>query len=267
VVGKTNVDIAGFWTGTLEGTNSGGVAIEFTQDGQRLEGKGNFHEPALGVYAYTIQGVVDGNSVSFFLQPVANQYISLGQVQATGQLNASGEMSGKWQSTLGTAGVFFIKRSEVVDEAGPAPNSVFVIHGHDEAAKHEAARLIEQLGISVTILSEQINSGLTLIEKFEQHAGNAGFAIALLTPDDLGHPLGKPEQIAQRARQNVLLELGYFIGKLSRRKVVILYKPGVELPSDVLGVVYIEMDARGGWRLQVANELRGAGYDIDLNKL
>jgi predicted nucleotide-binding protein len=259
--------ISGFWIGKLEGTNSGGVAIDLAQDQNRVEGTGKFFEPALGTYSYHVSGAIENDKITFFLQPLPNQYIALGQVQAQGTVNDKGAIVGKWQSTIGTAGTFFLNREENVDADPPPKNSVFIVHGHDSSAKHEAARLVEALGLKATILSERANGGQTLIEKFEKHAGDAGFAIALFTPDDLGHPFSKPEMIATRARQNVVLELGYFIGKLSRHKVAILYKQGVELPSDVLGVAYVEMDERGAWRLQVANELRNAGYDVDLNRL
>ena len=264
-------NLTGYWTGELKGTNSGGLAIEFKQEGNRLSGIGKFHEPSLGAYQYAVQGVIS-DRVSFFLTPNPSQFINLGRVTANGRLVDQDSLCGTWQSTLGTEGTFSIKRHmEDVTEApqGPEPakNSLFIVHGHDNGAKQELARFVEKLGLEATILHEKTNRGLTLIEKFEKYSGLAGAAIVLFTPDDVGHPFGQEKQIAPRARQNVVLELGYFIGKLGRGKVVILYKQGVELPSDVLGVVYIEMDTNEAWKLQVAKELRDIGYAIDLNKI
>lgn len=148
----------------------------------------------------------------------------------------------------------------------PSKNEVFVVHGHDDAAKSEVARLLEKVGLTPIILHEQANAGQTIIEKFEKHAALVGFAVVLLTPDDMGAPTSKPQPLSPRARQNVILELGYFIGKLSRNRVCALYS-GVEIPSDLLGVVYVERDRAGAWRWALGNELKAAGYDVDLNKI
>lgn len=141
---------------------------------------------------------------------------------------------------------------------------VFIIHGHDEAAKSQTARFIEKLGLNAVILHEQPNQGRTIIEKLERHS-DVAFAIALLTPDDVGgsaHSLLKP-----RARQNVIYELGRFESKLGRDKVCILHTSGVEIPSDISGVAFYEMDKAGGWQLSVAKELRASGIQVDLNMI
>lgn len=146
----------------------------------------------------------------------------------------------------------------------PSTREIFVVHGHDDATKVKVARLLERLGFQPVILHERPNEGLTIIEKFEKHAGRASFAVVLLTPDDVGcaESDGKTKP---RARQNVILELGYFIGKLGRARVCVLYTPGVELPSDILGVVYTPLDP--SWEFSVARELRAAGFSIDMNRL
>jgi predicted nucleotide-binding protein len=108
-----------------------------------------------------------------------------------------------------------------------------------------------------------------LIEKFEVYA-DVGFAVVLLTPDDVGAPASeanKPASMKRRARQNVILELGYFIGRLSRRRVCALYKQGVEIPSDYEGVVYVELDPAGAWHVRLAQELSEAGVPISLEAL
>jgi predicted nucleotide-binding protein len=141
---------------------------------------------------------------------------------------------------------------------------VFVVHGHDEEAKLAVARFLEKLRLEAVILSERPNEGRTIIEKFEKNS-EVGFAIVLLTPDDLGHKKDCPDQIRPRARQNVILELGYFVGRLSRSRVCALYKGSVEMPSDFHGVIYLPMDDGAGWKLKLASELKQAGIEIDLN--
>lgn len=84
----------------------------------------------------------------------------------------------------------------------------------------------------------------------------------LLTADDEGRLLGGQDHPQPRARQNVIFELGYFIGRLSRRYVCALYERGVEIPSDFQGVRYIEFDPDGSWKELVRQELRAAGFSI-----
>jgi len=94
------------------------------------------------------------------------------------------------------------------------------------------------------------------------------FAVVLLTPDDIGGSKSSdPDKLEARARQNVILELGFFVGKLGRKHVCALYKGPLDLPSDYLGVGYVPLDESGGWQLQLARELRSAGFSVDMNLL
>lgn len=144
-------------------------------------------------------------------------------------------------------------------------NKIFIVHGHDSGTKETVARFISQLGLEPIILHEQANQGKTIIEKFEDHS-DVGYAIALITPDDTGAPINEPDDVRQRARQNVIFEFGYFIGKLGRDRVVGLKKGDVEVPSDYSGVLYIKLDESDAWRFLLLKELKSAGYDIDANK-
>ena len=142
---------------------------------------------------------------------------------------------------------------------------IFLVHGHDMAFLHEAARFLEKLNQDVIILREQPNQGKTIIEKFVDYS-EVGFAVVLLTSDDRGGMFSTSfEMQLPRARQNVIFELGYFIGKLGRNRVCALYSPGVEFPSDYSGVLFIELDDRGAWRLALAREMKAAGFNIDMN--
>ncbi len=156
-----------------------------------------------------------------------------------------------------------VSGASVADSRGDA---VFVVHGRADGLKQTVARAVHKLtGLKPIILHEQADKGRTIIEKFEDHANQVGFAVVLLTGDDMGGLRGG-DQLA-RARQNVVFELGYFFGKLGRSRVAVLYEPGVELPSDVNGLLYIEADAGGGWQYRLGRELRAAGIQADLNKL
>ena len=144
-------------------------------------------------------------------------------------------------------------------------NNVFIVHGHDEQAKESSARFIEKLGLNAVILHEQANEGQTIIEKLEKHT-DAAYAVVLFTPDDVGASSASPGNLQPRARQNVLVELGYMAAKIGRNRVCVLRKGNVEIPSDFLGVLYIDIDAAGAWRLTLAKELKVAGLKVDLNE-
>ena len=139
---------------------------------------------------------------------------------------------------------------------------IFIVHGHDGELKQSVARIIEKQGIEAIILSEQANKGRTIIEKFEDYS-DVGGAICLFTADDYGRAK-KDEADNTRARQNVVLETGYFMGKLGRDHVVLLADKGIEMPSDLSGVVYTDT---GSWQFALLKELASMGYKVDLNKL
>lgn len=158
-----------------------------------------------------------------------------------------------------------VRKLAVVAVARERTNKVFVVHGHDEAVRESVARFLERIGLEAIILHEQATGGRTIVEKLEHYA-DVDFAVVLLTPDDIGGVYASsPDKLQARARQNVILELGFFVGKLSRKQVCALYKGPLELPSDYLGVGYVALDDGGGWRLQLAKELRGAGFSVDMN--
>lgn len=146
-------------------------------------------------------------------------------------------------------------------------NEVFIVHGRDDGVKETVARFLEKLGLKATILHEQPSEGQTIIEKLEKYANKAGFAIILLTPDDIGALKDKIENESKpRARQNVVFELGYFMGKLGRERVCPLFKGKIEKPSDIDGVIYIPM-AGEDWKLKLGQEMKNAGFPVDMNKI
>jgi predicted nucleotide-binding protein len=142
---------------------------------------------------------------------------------------------------------------------------VFIVHGHDEGLREAVARFLERVGLEPIILHEQPNRGRTIMTKFREEAGDTGFAVIVMTPDDIGKANDNSEA-KPRARQNVVFELGFFIGALGPDRVAALIKGDIERPSDFDGVLYTSYD-KDDWRMKIAQELQAAGYDIDLNKL
>jgi predicted nucleotide-binding protein len=156
----------------------------------------------------------------------------------------------------------FIKASAGPDLFAPtAPsysNEIFIVHGRDEHAKTEVVLLIERAGLKATVLHEQANGGRTIIEKFEKHGGSAGFAVVIMTPDDVGGL--DAGSLQPRARQNVIGEMFWFAGSLGRERVCALKKGMIEVPTDFAGVGYVDMDASGAWKKDLLRELEHAGY-------
>ncbi len=148
------------------------------------------------------------------------------------------------------------------------PKEVFVVHGRDEGGKDAVCRLLERSGLEAIVLKERPHRGRTLIEKLEDYGG-VGYAVVILSGDDVGglHNAREMDQLNLRARQNVIFELGIFLGKLGRGRVSLLYKKGVEIPSDLSGLGYVEMDEGGAWRMRLAREMDAAGISIDMKRV
>lgn len=155
------------------------------------------------------------------------------------------------------------KASSASKQTNTAPRApIFIVHGHDTSRAKLVARIVEEATRrKAIILREEANLGQTLIEKFERHAAEASYAIVVLTPDDRGGVEGESNQ-SPRGRQNVIFEMGYFYGFLRRHLVSVLLYPGVEKPSDIDGIAYINFDDSGAWKDQLFRELEGAGFDV-----
>lgn len=146
-------------------------------------------------------------------------------------------------------------------------NKIFVVHGHDNEMKSAVAQTLQKLDLDPIILHEKPNSGRTLIDKISDY-NHVSFAVILLSPDDLAYPKEKtPDEAKYRAKQNVIFELGYFLGRLGKQNVVAIYrkKKDFEIPNDYNGVLWIEY--KSGWYFELIKELQAANFDVDANKL
>lgn len=150
-------------------------------------------------------------------------------------------------------------------EVNKSFRKIFIVHGHDNEMVQTVARFVSKLGFDPVILREQPNQGRTIIEKFENYS-DTDFAIALFSPDDLGKAKND-DKLNPRPRQNVVFELGFFIGKLARKNVVVLHREvdDFEMLSDYKGVLFEPY--RDGWEFEVAKEIIAAGFEVDLNRL
>lgn len=147
--------------------------------------------------------------------------------------------------------------------AEKSKSKVFIVHGHEEGLKQSVARFLEKQGIKPIIISEQPTGSNTIIEQIEKYS-DVDFAVVLMTGDDEGRKKGN-RNFKKRARQNVILELGYFLGKLGRKHVAVIYENDVEIPSDFSGILYIPYDLHEAWKIKLAKELKDIGFELDLN--
>ena len=161
-------------------------------------------------------------------------------------------------------------------DAGIVPKKeVFISHGKDMKSMEELKTMLVEFGLKPVVLSEQPSGGKTVIEKLETYS-DVGFVFVVLTPDDLGgfvemgSKWSRPQRLRKflktahpRPRQNVILEFGYFVGKLGRERVACLLKKPVEQPSDMQGIVYLSFkESLNEIKEGISNELRAAGYKI-----
>ena len=141
---------------------------------------------------------------------------------------------------------------------------IFISYGQDKEAKMTVPKFVESLGLKPITLDQQPSKGQTIIDKFEEQSDEAGFAIVLLTPDDVGSSKATGKR-KPRARQDTIFELGYFLGGLGGERVCALYKEGVELPSDIRDVAYVPMDSDDDWKLKLRQGMHKAGLPVDMS--
>jgi len=151
------------------------------------------------------------------------------------------------------------KKIHSIPEINSSSAKIFIIHGHDNELKREVQLLLTRTELQDVVLHEQPNRGRTIIEKLIEESEGASFAIVLLSPDD------ELAEGTKRARQNVILELGYFLGKLGRSNVHLIKKGDVEIPSDIQGILYTDYDERGAWRIKLLKEMKDAGINLDID--
>jgi CheY-like chemotaxis protein len=148
----------------------------------------------------------------------------------------------------------------IILAASPRKPRMFIVHGHDDDLISRLGDFLDRdlcLG-KPTILRERPNLGRTIIEKFEHESRGVDLVFVLITPDDHGS-----ERNSRRSRQNVIFETGFFYGKLQRTtgRVFLLWCGPVELPSDISGIVYI--DVTGGLEAasdELRREIKALGW-------
>lgn len=140
-------------------------------------------------------------------------------------------------------------------------DKIFIIHGHDNEMKKEVQLLLKRAGLDDVVLHECPDKGRTIIDKLIEEGSSAYYVIALLSPDD------KSADGQTRARQNVILEIGYFLGKLGKERVRLLKKGNIEIPSDLHGILYTSFDGAGSWKIKLLKEMKAVGIEVDIEEV
>jgi predicted nucleotide-binding protein len=191
------------------------------------------------------------------------------QVYNTGSVTVGGKKSALKQEleVMGQTGFVPAPTGEDGEAQAPGPGlnkKVFVVYGHDTVAREKLELILLKMGMEPIVLANLPAAGDTIIEKLEKYLKDAhgvGFACVLLTPDDEGYRAGAAEEKKYRARQNVILELGMVLSRLSRKRVAILYKESVEKPSDIDGLLYLPYKENlEEIKTRLFKELQEAGY-------
>jgi predicted nucleotide-binding protein len=157
-----------------------------------------------------------------------------------------------------------------------AKHSVFVVHGHDDDALNVVKQFLIEIDVIPIILRDIEEPDDSLLRRFLRVAEQASFAVVVVSPDDIGAslvhygaPKGGENTLRYRARQNVILELGFFLGKLKEfRKVFVLRKlpqepwPEFEMPSDLAGAIFKDIDLQGRWKVLLKAALAENGIDV-----
>ncbi len=142
---------------------------------------------------------------------------------------------------------------------------IFIVHGRNIAMRDSVCALLGKLKLDYVILDSEHNSGATIIEKFLRNAQECGYAIVLFSADDVGK-LDQPNTLLKkRTRQNVILELGYFLCAVGRNNIVVLHEliNDFEKPSDFDGIVYEPFDEHGAWKTKLIREMKKSNIYID----
>ena len=187
---------------------------------------------------------------------IINQTISATK-NITAEVINNGDPASGIDSTLTFSEVYNKKTDET---SRKSPNRVFVVHGQNESARDQVVKFLSGVGLIGIVLHDQPNMGRHLLTKFIDEAELVTFAVVLMTDDDVGGLKG--DKLEPRARQNVILELGYFLSHLGQSRICALVSPGLEAPSDFDGIVYIKMDDDGRWKTVFKRELQAAGMPL-----
>ena len=226
---------------------------------------------------FTIESVNEqqgGHQIRTSDGAVVNWFTATGTLSVQGKKEARSRFEDAWSTYNGTSATPKAKPEQPAGPTSPAnpataSKKVFVVHGHDSAAREQLELVLHKLGLNPFVLANTGGGGLTIIEALEKEIGpsksQARFGIVLMTPDDVGYAKKDGSEKAEpRARQNVVLELGMLISAIGRPNIAILKKGHLEVPSDADGVLHIPFNDHVKETVpKLTNRLREAGFVLN----
>lgn len=227
---------------------------------------------------FSVEQVLDqehGHQIRTVDGAIVNWYPSKGTLVFQGQKDAKEKLQSAWAAYTGASPAAAVPAEVAVGQPtapsnpSTASKKVFVVHGHDTAAREQLELVLHKLGLDPFVLANTGGGGLTIIEALETeigpHNNQARFGIVLMTPDDMGYAKSAgSENVQPRARQNVVLEMGMLISAVGRTNVAILKKGHVEVPSDAQGILYIPFNDHVKETVpKLADRLRAAGFVLN----
>ncbi|WP_280288897.1 TIR domain-containing protein [Pseudomonas sp. BN417] len=222
---------------------------------------------ASGLHIAAESGLTNGTGTQLRLQngAIVNSY-------HTGNFNVQGKNQNAVKECLGVQPTLPVAAvPQGVAAAKPVLSKVFVVYGHDAAARNELEAMLRRWKLEPLILDQLPSEGQTIIEKLEKYTAEVRFAVVLATPDDEGYRARHEDEKAFRARQNVVMELGMMLALLGRKNVAILMKQqdNMERPSDIQGLLYIPFkdNLQKDAGLLLAKEMKTQGYPIALENV
>ncbi len=156
--------------------------------------------------------------------------------------------------------------SNLTDTTHTDCKKVFIVCRKDEEAKQTVARFIEELGLEVIIIDEQPSGAKTRIEMLETYSEDVGFTVVLLTPDSIDKSKTGLTKCNSRSSQDVILQLGFMMGKHGRNQICFLSRGEFDLPPSLDGVNPVMMDYNNGWKFDLLQEMKISGMFFDTNE-
>ena len=152
----------------------------------------------------------------------------------------------------------------------PVKNKLFVIHGLDEKMNAPMIEFLISLGLEPILMRDKENSAKPIAVKFTQY-NDIDFALAILSGDDFVYRKenGKPQSSHLKADQGVVFELGFWLGKLGRDRVIAFYydQKNFRCPTEFFDLRYVPFDKNGGWHWELVERLNQCNFKIDPKKL
>jgi len=157
-----------------------------------------------------------------------------------------------------------------ISSSGNLGRRIFVVSGADDEMKHALTGALTRLSLIPVVLCEEPSQGKKIVENFSRVYTDVVFAVVLLSPDDFAYPKNEAATKRKlRPQQDVVLELGFLLGKLGKANVLVFFRESAnfEIPTDFEGIKVTAFDDRDSWKLALIRELTNCGYNVNPDRI